>query len=94
MSAGPPQQQSRLRIAIGPRRRILRFSGPLDVSDATLSRHVKTLVASGYVVSHNATSPDRGDARRIMWLSLSPTGRRAFDAHICALQDIAGTARF
>ena len=64
----------------------------LDVSDATLSKHVKTLVASGYVVSDKAASADRGDARRVMWLSLSPTGRRAFDAHVRALQEIAGAA--
>lgn len=64
----------------------------LEVSDATLSKHVKTLVGAGYLVSRKAASADRGDARRIMWLSLSPAGRRAFDAHVRALQEIAGGA--
>jgi DNA-binding MarR family transcriptional regulator len=63
----------------------------LEVSDATLSKHVKTLVAAGYVASDKAASVDRGDARRVMWLSLSPAGRSAFDAHIRALREIAGT---
>ncbi len=64
----------------------------LEVSDATLSKHVKTLVAASYVVSDKAASPERGDARRVMWLSLTPVGRAAFDSHIQALRDIAGTS--
>lgn len=64
----------------------------LDVSDATLSKHVKTLVAAGYVVSDKAASADRRDARRVMWLSLSRAGRKAFDAHVRALRKIAGDA--
>lgn len=63
----------------------------LEVSDATLSKHVKTLVMAGYVVSDKTASVDRSDARRVMWLSLSQPGRAAFDAHIRALRDIAGT---
>lgn len=35
----------------------------LDVSDATLSKHVKTLVASGYIVSHKAASADRSEPK-------------------------------
>ncbi|MFT2817676.1 transcriptional regulator [Leifsonia sp. A12D58] len=65
----------------------------LDVSDATLSKHVKTLIAAGYVVSDKAASADRGDARRLMWLSLSTAGKAAFDAHVRALQEIAGTTK-
>lgn len=62
----------------------------LEVSDATLSKHLKTLVAAGYVVSDKTASPERGDARRVMWLSLTRAGRAAFDAHLQALRDIAG----
>lgn len=62
----------------------------LEVSDATLSKHVKTLIMAGYVVSDKTASPDRSDARRVMWLSLSRAGRSAFDAHIRALREIAG----
>lgn len=61
----------------------------LDVSDATLSKHVKTLTAAGYVSSQKIMSAGRGDARRVMWLSLTRDGRTAFDAHIDALRDIA-----
>lgn len=62
----------------------------LEVSDATLSKHVKTLVAAGYVSSHKTVSAGRSDARRVMWLSLTGSGRTAFDAHVRALQEIAG----
>ncbi|WP_445154294.1 transcriptional regulator [Arthrobacter sp. Hor0625] len=62
----------------------------LGVSDATLSKQLKTLIASGYVASSKAASAGRDDARRITWLSLTPSGRRAFDAHVRALQEIAG----
>lgn len=62
----------------------------LDVSDATLSKHVKTLIVAGYVDSDKAASAGRDDARRVMWLSLSRAGRFAFDAHVRALQEIAG----
>lgn len=61
----------------------------LDISDAVFSKHLKTLASAGYVASDRVTSPDRGDARRVMWVSLTPAGRVAFDAHIRALQEIA-----
>lgn len=64
----------------------------LDVSDATLSKHLKTLVAAGYVSSGKAASAGRGDARRITWLSLTRAGRSALDAHVRALQQIAGSS--
>lgn len=61
----------------------------LDVSDATLSKHIKTLTGVGYVTSRKAASTDRADARRVMWISLTRDGRAAFDAHIRALREIA-----
>lgn len=63
----------------------------LDISDATLSKHLKTLVNAGYVASRKSTSAGRSDSRRVMWLSLTRTGRMAFQAHVQALQNIAGT---
>ena len=65
----------------------------LEISDATLSKHLKTLAAAGYVSSRKAASAERGDARQITWLSLTKTGRSAFAAHVRALQEIAGSAR-
>lgn len=62
----------------------------LQVSDATLSKHLKTLSAAGYVSSSKAASAGRGDSRQITWLRLTRTGRSAFAAHVQALQEIAG----
>ncbi|MDO5092912.1 MAG: transcriptional regulator [Propionibacteriaceae bacterium] len=61
----------------------------LEVSDATLSKHLKTLAEAGYVTSRKTASTGRGDARRVMWVSLTRDGRAAFDAHVRALRDIA-----
>ncbi|HIW91262.1 MAG TPA: transcriptional regulator [Candidatus Corynebacterium avicola] len=60
----------------------------LDVSDATLSKHVKKLVEAGYVTTGKRAAQDRGNARRITWLSLTDAGRAAFDGHVLALQGI------
>lgn len=62
----------------------------LEVSDATLSKNVKILASAGYVSSRKGASVDRRDARQITWLSLTMAGRSAFDAHVHALQKIAG----
>lgn len=63
----------------------------LEVSDSTLSKNVKTLTTAGYVSPGKATSADRSDARQITWLSLTRAGQSAFDAHVRALQQIAGS---
>lgn len=63
----------------------------LEVSDATLSKHVKILASAGYVSSGKAASLERSDARQITWLSLTKAGKSAFDAHVHALQKIAGS---
>lgn len=64
----------------------------LNVSDATLSKHVKTLAEVGYVSTTKSASAARADARRLTWVTLTPAGRKAFEAHLRALQEIAGTA--
>ncbi|WP_108667045.1 transcriptional regulator [Euzebya rosea] len=64
----------------------------LDVSDATLSKHLKTLATAGYVVADKAASEQRRDARRLTWLSLTSAGRTAFDAHVRALRAITAPA--
>lgn len=61
----------------------------LEVSDATLSKHVKSLADAGYVRSSKLASAARSDARRTMWLALTPAGTAAFDAHVRALREIA-----
>lgn len=62
----------------------------IDVSDATLSKHLKALIDEGYVYSSKAASRDRADARRLTWLSLTPAGEVAFDGHVRALREITG----
>ncbi|MBO0595775.1 transcriptional regulator [Nesterenkonia sp. E16_7] len=64
----------------------------LEVSDATLSKHLKTLASAGHVSTRKASSAGRKDSRQITWLSLTKAGRSAFDAHVRALQEIAGPA--
>jgi DNA-binding MarR family transcriptional regulator len=64
----------------------------LNVSDATLSKHLKTLAEARYVSLTKAASAARADARRLTWVTLTPAGRNAFDAHVRALEEIAGTA--
>lgn len=64
----------------------------LGISDATLSKHLKTLADAGYIRSAKAASENRKDARRLTWVGLTPEGRDAFDAHIRALREIAGAA--
>jgi len=69
-----------------------RLRDALNVSDATLSKHLKTLATAGYVASSKAAAVGRGDARRISWLSCTRAGQSAFDAHVRALQQIAGSS--
>lgn len=61
----------------------------LGVSDATLSKHLKALVTSGFVTSTKMASASRADSRRITWLRLTAAGRSAFDDHIRALRKIS-----
>ena len=63
----------------------------LGVADASLSKHLKTLAATGYVASSKAAVVGRSDARRVTWLSLTGAGVAAFDAHVRALREIAGS---
>lgn len=61
----------------------------LGLSEANLSKTIRSLVQLGYVRTDKSASPARGDARRTTTVSLTPDGRRAFDAHLAALRDLA-----
>ncbi|WP_165069602.1 transcriptional regulator [Marisediminicola senii] len=63
----------------------------LSVTDATLSKHLKTLTDAGYVTLKKSASLARSDARRMTWVGLTADGRSVFDAHILALREIAGS---
>jgi DNA-binding MarR family transcriptional regulator len=61
----------------------------LGVSDATLSKHLKSLSDAGFVGVKKLASDKRDDSRRITWLRLTSLGRQAFDDHIRAVRAIA-----
>lgn len=61
----------------------------LEITDAHLSKNVKALADAGYLTVDKRASDERGDARRLTWLALTSTGRRAFREHFRALRAIA-----
>jgi len=58
----------------------------VGVSDSVLSKHVRQLEEAGYVRISKATRASRLRTD----LSLTGTGRQAFDAHVAELRRIAG----
>lgn len=61
----------------------------VGVSDSVLSKHLAALTEAGYVALRKAAH----DGRQRTWASLSAAGRKAFAAHLAALQDLAAGAR-
>lgn len=61
----------------------------LEVSDSVLSKHLSALRDAGYVRLRKATL----DGRQRTWASLTRAGRKAFAAHIAALQDMVAHAQ-
>jgi DNA-binding MarR family transcriptional regulator len=57
----------------------------LGVADSVLSKHLKTLQDTGYVILTKAT----GSGRVRTWASLTPAGRKAFRSHLAELQRLA-----
>ena len=60
----------------------------LEISKSALSKHVATLVDAGYVRQRRATR----DTRQRVWLSLTDTGRAAYQRHVNELRQIVGGA--
>ncbi|MEC3956608.1 transcriptional regulator [Nocardia sp. CDC153] len=60
----------------------------LNLSDSALSKQLATLEEAGYV----ATERRLDGSRRKVRARLTPTGRKAFDGHIAALQEIVTAA--
>lgn len=60
----------------------------LGVSDSVLSKHVRVLEEAGHVALRKATVA----SRLRTWLSLTPAGRQAFDAHVAELNRLTGQA--
>jgi DNA-binding transcriptional ArsR family regulator len=61
----------------------------LELSDSALSKHLSALEGAGYTVVEGVVS---GGRRRIR-VRLSPTGRRAFNEHVAAVQKIFESSR-
>ncbi len=56
----------------------------LALGDSNLSRHLTALEGLGYIVIDKVFEGKRGRT----WLSLSPTGRTAFEDHVRVLRQI------
>lgn len=61
----------------------------LELKDANLSKNLKVLADAELVRIRKEGSPSRADARRLTWVSLTPVGRTALEAHLAALRSIA-----
>ena len=62
----------------------------LDMSDPTLSKHLKVLADAGIVQVRKKGSRLRTDARRLTWVALTPAGAIALRRHMAAVIEIAG----
>ena len=60
----------------------------LELSDSALSKQFSTLEAAGYVAIERPVS----ERRRRVQVRLTDAGRRAFEGHVAALQQIVATA--
>lgn len=58
----------------------------LEISESSLSKHVKYLSEAGYVL----VKKTRHGSRTRTWLSLSKIGRAAYNGHLAELRRIAG----
>lgn len=61
----------------------------LAIDDAKLSKHLKVLADAGLVSLRKERSGARTDSRRLTWVTLTPTGSTALEAHLAALANIA-----
>lgn len=66
------------------------IAATLELSEANLSKTVRSLVEIGYLVTSKQASPQRTDARRTTTVKLTAQGRRAFDGHLAALRAMVG----
>jgi DNA-binding MarR family transcriptional regulator len=58
----------------------------VDISESSLSKHVKLLAEAGYVV----VDKTRHGSRTRTWLALTTAGRTAYTGHLAELRRIAG----
>jgi DNA-binding MarR family transcriptional regulator len=60
----------------------------LEMSDSALSKQFATLEEAGYVTTER---PLAGHRRRVR-VALTDVGRKAFEGHVAALQDVIASA--
>lgn len=60
----------------------------LELSDSALSKQFATLEGAGYISIERPVS----DRRRRVRVQLTAAGRRAFDGHVAALQEVLATS--
>ena len=58
------------------------------VSDSVLSKHLSALAEAGHIALRKAAS----GGRQRTWAALTTSGRRAFKAHVAALEALVATA--
>ena len=61
----------------------------LGISKSALSKHISVLAGAGYVGQRRAVR----DTRQRVWISLTTTGRTAYQGHIAALRRIVEGGR-
>lgn len=61
----------------------------LGLNDANLSKNLKVLLQAGLVTVRKERSSARLDARRLTWVGLTAEGKKALEAHLAALAEIA-----
>ena len=61
----------------------------VEISDSVLSKHLSALAESGYVKLVKAAQ----DGRQRTWASATARGRKAFRAHVQALQDMVANVQ-
>lgn len=61
----------------------------VGVSDSVLSKHLSALAEAGYIALSKATS----DGRQRTWAALTRSGRKAFKAHVAALEALVAAAK-
>ena len=66
-----------------------RLAEIVEVSDSVMSKHLSALSGAGYVRLRKA----KADGRQRTWAAFTPKGRKAFAAHMAALEELVASAR-
>jgi len=63
----------------------------LGMSEASLSKTIRSLVELGYATTSKQPSPQRDDSRLTTTVQLTPAGKTAFDGHLAAISALANS---